>query len=63
MARFSVVGAVQGSKWLGIFEADTADKAIQLALESSEAWVGLCHRCSAECENAEIQSAEATEIE
>lgn len=55
--RWSVVGVVKGSKYLGEFEAATAEEAVQMALESDAAWVSLCHQCSGECEDPEIDKA------
>ena len=58
MPKYSVVGVVRGSKYLGEFEAESK-KAIEMALESEEAHVSLCHQCCEECEDPFIQSAEA----
>ncbi len=60
MKKFSVSGTVVGGKYLGEFEAETAEEAVEKALESAH--VSFCNQCSDECENAEIQSAEAEEM-
>lgn len=51
MAKYRVVAAVVGSKYLGEFKADSADEALAKALTSNEAGVCLCHQCSSECED------------
>lgn len=58
---YSVVGLVTGSKFLGIFEASSEDEAIEMALNSDAAYVSLCHQCSSQCEDGEIQTASAHE--
>ena len=52
MPKFHCYGAVSGGKYLGEFEAETADAAIILA--EAEASVSLCHQCSSEVEDPEI---------
>jgi hypothetical protein len=53
MPRYHVVGKVSGSKYLGEFEADSPGEAIEKAI-AKNGMVCLCHRCSAECEDAEV---------
>ena len=62
LKKFRVCGSVMGGKYLGEFMAETAEEAIEMALESEAAYVSLCHQCAGECENAEVQSAEAEEV-
>lgn len=59
MPKFDVTGIVTGSKYLGQFEADNKEAAIELALISGAAWVRLCHQCSDECDSPEIEEAVA----
>jgi hypothetical protein len=59
--QFRVYGVVSGSKYLGVFEAETKEEAIKLA--TPEASVCLCHQCSEECEDAEIHEIIAEEEE
>ena len=59
MAKFNVVGVVTGSKYLGCFEAETAEEAVEMALKSDKASVSVCHHCSEEVEDPEVQSARA----
>ncbi len=63
MPRYRVCGVVTGSKYLGEFEADSEAEAIEIALNSEESHVSLCHQCSSECEDPEIQEAFAELIE
>lgn len=61
MKRWAVIGVVTGSKYLGTFEAETAEQAIEMALEGDTASCSLCHHCSRECEDPEIERAVASE--
>ena len=61
MAKWNITGAVRGSKYLGIFEAETKEQAIEMALNSDECHVSLCHQCSSECEDPEIDEVFAEE--
>lgn len=61
--KFRVSGTVVGSKYLGVFEAKTKEEAEEKALSSPEASVSLCHQCSSECEDPEIQEAHAELME
>lgn len=54
MPKFSVYGSVVGSKYLGDFEADTKEEAIEKASLSDAGTIFLCHQCSDECESPEI---------
>lgn len=62
MRRWNVYGAVRASKYLGEFEAETAEEAVQLALDSDAASCSVCHQCSSEVEDPEIEDAVAEEI-
>jgi hypothetical protein len=53
---------VVGSKFLGVFEADTKEEAERMAEESDAAGICLCNECSEECEGATIENVEAEEI-
>ena len=59
MAKYRVCGHVSAGKYLGVFEADSKDEAIEKALNSEEACVSLCHHCSGEAEDPEIHEATA----
>lgn len=61
MKKWSVVASVVGSKFLGIFEAETKEEAEDMGIVSDAASINLCHQCSDECEDAEIDSVEAEE--
>jgi len=58
MPRFTVHATVVGGKYLGEYEADSEEQAIEMALEEN-GHVSLCHQCSGECEDAEITETNA----
>ena len=60
--RYRVWGKVVGTKYLGVFDAASKQEAEDLALESNEAHVALCWKCSGECDDAEIVEASAEEV-
>jgi hypothetical protein len=62
MRKWSVVGTVTASKYLGIFEAETKEEAETLALESEASIVAICNHCSSECEDPAVESANAAEV-
>jgi hypothetical protein len=59
--KFDVYGVVTGTKYIGQFEAATAEKALEAA--TARAGVNLCHRCSSECLDPEVSEMFAEEIE
>ena len=61
--KWHVSATVVGSKYLGEFEADTAEEAIELAGASDAAWVNLCHQCAEECEDPQIDHIAAHPVE
>lgn len=54
MTKYRVYGVVSGSKYLGEFDAETEEQALEMASHSDECYVTLCHYCHSECEDAEI---------
>jgi hypothetical protein len=50
MTKYRVYGLFTGSKYLGEFEAETKEGAIDLAAESDANFACLCHQCSDELE-------------
>lgn len=61
MAKFEVWAKVVGTKFLGEYEADTKDQAIELAMKES-GHVSLCWQCSREIDDPEIEDTTAEEI-
>jgi hypothetical protein len=55
MYRFKVYGCVTATKYLGEFEAVTAQEAESLAMEKNGG-VRLCHACTKEAEDATIET-------
>lgn len=51
--KWSVIGAVHASKYLGTVEAETREEAEALA-EKLDQGVSMCHQCATECEDPEI---------
>jgi hypothetical protein len=62
MAKYSVNAAVVGSKHLGVYEAKNEDEAIEKAMKENGS-VGMCHQCSSECEDPEINDVTAELID
>lgn len=63
MPKFTVTGIVSGGKYLGEFEAETAEAAVEMALASDAASCSLCHQCANQVEDPEIQDAFASLVE
>jgi len=60
---YRVSARVVGSKFIGEFEANSKEEAEEMASESDEAYISLCHQCSSECEDIEIEEFFIEEIE
>ena len=54
MKIWSVTGSVVAGTYIGEFEAETGEEAIKKA--SRQAGVSLCHQCSGEISDPEIES-------
>lgn len=50
MKKYAVYGVMTGSKFLGEFEANSPEEAQEMAANSEENSVCLCHQCSDEIE-------------
>lgn len=61
MPKFSVYGKVVGTKWIGEYDAPDAEAAIQMA--EKDAHSSMCHQCSRECEDPEVEDLVAEELE
>jgi len=57
---WAVYGSIVGSKYLGEFEAETKEAAIQQALNSAEASISLCHECSHEISDPTVDEEHTT---
>lgn len=51
--RWNVYGAVSATKFLGTFEAETAEEAEEMAMEAN-GHVSVCHHCADEVSDPEI---------
>lgn len=60
MKKYNVYAMVRGRKFLGTFEASNEEEAIEKAIEEN-GFISLCHQCSSECEDAELENIEAEE--
>jgi hypothetical protein len=60
--KWHLHAVVAGGKYLGEVEADTEQEAIDKGWELDSAGVDLCHQCSSECEDGEIQSIAAEPV-
>lgn len=63
MTKYMIIGVVTGSKHIGVFEASSKEEAEKMAYASEGVYVSLCHACSSECEDAEIQKLIIEEVE
>lgn len=52
MPKFLVHGAVRASKYIGTYEAESKEEVEEMAWE--DAHVSVCHQCSREVEDPEI---------
>lgn len=59
MPTYVVTGTVVGSKYMGEFEADSLEEAVEKALESDEAYISFCHYCASKCEDPQVTDAVA----
>lgn len=62
MTKYHISAIVQGSKFIGEFEADSKEEAIKMAWEHENAEVNLCHQCSDDCEDANIAEMDVYEV-
>lgn len=60
LKKWSVWGKVYATKFLGTFEAATADEAEQKAMEEN-GQVAVCNQCASEVSDPEIDSCEVEE--
>lgn len=61
MPKFRVHGRVVGTKYIGEYEAATAADAEALAWRDAHS--SMCHQCSSECEDAEIDELVVEQVE
>jgi len=54
MPKYRVSAKVVGSKYIGDFEAESVEEAIEMAINSGECCASLCHQCSDECEDPDV---------
>lgn len=61
MPKYRVYGVVKATKYVGEYEAETEDDAKDLAW--GDAYVSVCHQCSREIEDPEIEELVVEEVE
>lgn len=61
MKKWHIYGAVGATKYLGVVEAETKEDAEEKGMNLPEAYVSVCHHCSSEVGDPEIQSVTAEE--
>ena len=61
MPKYYVHASVVASKFIGEYEADTKEKAIEMAWK--EAHVSVCHKCAGEVDEPHIDELHAEEID
>lgn len=62
MAKYYVYGAVSASKFIGEFEANSAEEAEQMAWDSGEVYASVCHQCSDDVSDPEITEIYVEEV-
>ena len=55
MAKWSITASVVGSKYVGEVEADTQEEAIEKGWKHPNAYCSVCHACSDDIEDPELQ--------
>lgn len=64
MPKYRVYALYTASKFLGEFEANSKEEAVNKGEEKGDTWVSLCHQCSDEIEvNDDPHTYEAEEVE
>lgn len=63
MPKYRVHAVIDATKYLGEFEADSKEQAEELAWESDNQNVTLCHRCAYEVEVGDMVRVVVEEIE
>lgn len=61
--KYSVSASVRGGKYLGEVEATSPAEAIQKAWDLDSCHVSMCHQCSDECEDPEVDKIFVEEID
>lgn len=56
MPKYRVSAAVVGSKYIGEFEAGSEEEAIDKAMSSDAAYVSVCHQCSRDISDPELEN-------
>lgn len=59
MPKYNVYSMATASIFLGEFEAETEEQAIELAVKENPPHVSLCHQCSGEIEIGDFYQEEA----
>lgn len=61
--KFNVYGTVTAGCHLGEYEAETAEAAVEMALNEKGGYISLCHECAHKIEEPEITDAIAEPAE
>lgn len=63
MAKYRVYGIVTAGKYLGEVEADSEEEAINKGVDLDTCYVSVCHQCSRDIGDPQIDRLEAELIE
>lgn len=61
MKTYDIYAATVGTKYIGQVEAESKERALELAQDMDKAYVSLCHQCSTTAGDIEIESFVAEE--
>lgn len=62
MPKFHVTAMIAASKYIGVFDAETAEAAKKMAEDEADCYVNICHQCAKEIEIGEVYDFDMDEI-
>jgi len=62
MAKYSVYGVINATKYIGEFEANSEEEAEEMAWDSETGFISICYHCSKEIEEPTIYEMVVEEV-